>query len=217
MTPTLKALFAKFDALNPRERLLVALGGAVLLYAGADATMLSPTLAKQKQKQAELTQLAAGNAQLATQIASLPEAAASDPDEPLRLRIRSLKESLDEAEKRLEAESVNLISPEEMSRVLEEFVAKQDGLRLVGMQSLPAEPMVAGVDENQKLPRLFKHGMVIEVEGGFDAIRRYLKALEASSWRLYWNNLELKTESYPRISAKLGVYTLSLSDQWLSL
>jgi MSHA biogenesis protein MshJ len=214
MSPPLHGLFARFDALNARERLLIVVGVAALIYGGIDRVGLTPLLAQQKSARDELAKLESSNAELAAKIAAVPRVAVVDPDEALRRRIKTLNESLETLDRNLQAESVNLIPPDDMSRVLEEFVAQQGDLRLVGLKSLGVVSLVA---ESETLAQLYKHGMSIEVIGSYEAISRYLKALEESKWRLYWDSIELKTENYPQITATLGVYTLSLSDNWLSL
>lgn len=212
-----KQLCAKFDALSLRERAFVLIGVAVLIYGAMDRLMLSPQLIKKKQATTELTRLLNSNNELAAKIAAAPKSGqVADPDEPLRETIRGLSKELADIERRLEASSVNLIPPADMSRVLEEFVGKQSDLRLLGLRSLDAEPLIGETDD-KKVARLFQHGVSIEVAGTYDAIYRYLKSIESSSWRIYWESIDIKSEKYPEITATLGIYTLNLSDNWLSL
>ncbi|TAN49409.1 MAG: hypothetical protein EPN21_12080 [Methylococcaceae bacterium] len=217
MKHLLKQLFGKFDALSLRERAFVLIGVAVLIYGAMDRTMLAPQLSKKKQMTAELTRLRNSNNELTAKVAAVPKPGqVDDPDAPLREKIQDLAKELADIEHRLEASSVNLIPPGDMSIVLEEFVGKQSDLRLIGLRSLDAEPLI-GESDDKKVARLFQHGVSIEVVGSYDAIYRYLKAIESSPWRIYWESIDIKSEKYPEITATLGVYTLNLSDNWLSL
>lgn len=209
-------IFAKFNALSLRERLFVLVGIAVLIYGALDRLALAPQLAKRKQAEQEITRLTNSNNEWLAKVAATPQSAEYDPDEPLRERIQMLNKDLADLEQHLDKAAVNLNSPGEMAKVLEEFVGQQSDLRLVGLRSLGAEP-VSVEGGSKEVVRLFKHGVSIQVVGSYDGIRRYLRALETSHWRLYWENIEIKTEHYPKIMATLGVYTLGLSDNWLSL
>ena len=216
MKHQLKHLFAKFDALSMRERIFILVGVAVLIYGAMDRVALGPQLLKKKQAGEEITRLINSNGELEAKIAATPKFVEYDPDELLRERIRVLSKNLAALGQHLQSASGNLIPPGEMAKVLEEFVGKQGDLHLVGLRSLDAEPM-AGEDANKEAARLYKHGVAIKVTGSYESIRRYLKTLEASPWRLYWESIEVKAEHYPEIIATIGVYTLSLSNNWLSL
>ncbi|HET8705626.1 MAG TPA: hypothetical protein VFM46_04910 [Pseudomonadales bacterium] len=66
-------------------------------------------------------------------------------------------------------------------------------------------------------PTLFRHGLEIQMRGGFSAILSYLRATENLPWRLYWDTLEYKVETYPNAKIVLRVYTLSVDEGWIGV
>jgi MSHA biogenesis protein MshJ len=64
---------------------------------------------------------------------------------------------------------------------------------------------------------VYKHGMNIEVTGGYLDILHYLKSLEALPWKVFWGKVSLKTENHPDSRVSLLIYTLSTHEAWIGL
>ena len=64
---------------------------------------------------------------------------------------------------------------------------------------------------------VYKHGMRVELRGGYMDILRYLKSLEALPWKVFWGQAVLKTEKYPDSRLDLLIYTLSTHEGWIGL
>lgn len=56
---------------------------------------------------------------------------------------------------------------------------------------------------------VFKHSVTVSFEGNYLAVIRYLKSLEELEWKVYWQKLDYKVESFPRALITLEVFTLS--------
>ena len=56
---------------------------------------------------------------------------------------------------------------------------------------------------------VFKHSVVIQLEGSYFDVVDYLSALENLSWKFYWSTLDYRVVKYPKAIVTLEVYTLS--------
>ncbi len=62
---------------------------------------------------------------------------------------------------------------------------------------------------------IFKHGVEISVQGSYGELLSYLAQVEKLPQRMFWSNVRLKVDEYPRATLTLTVYTLSLDKTWL--
>ena len=64
---------------------------------------------------------------------------------------------------------------------------------------------------------LYRHGVELVLEGGFNDLLAYLLAAEALPQRMLWGSVSLKVEQHPRSVLTLHVYTLSRDRHWLEI
>jgi MSHA biogenesis protein MshJ len=110
----------------------------------------------------------------------------------------------------------SLVAPAEMTALLEGLLRRQPGVRLVSLRSIAAEQVKANANAEHPLA-LFRHGVEVELEGGWSDLHGYLKAIEQSPKHLLWGQLDLKVRKYPRAVLKLTLYTLGTESSWLQL
>jgi MSHA biogenesis protein MshJ len=96
------------------------------------------------------------------------------------------------------------------------MLQRQQGLRLVSMESLPPRPLLDDADAGG-LGNVFRHGLKLEIEGAYLDILRYLRQLEGMEWQLFWGELDIQADTYPRNRAVLVVHTLSLREGWIGV
>ena len=65
------------------------------------------------------------------------------------------------------------------------------------------------------VPPLYRHGVVIELEGDYLPLLDYLQALENLPWRLYWYGLDVKADKPGARRFRLEFYTVSLHKEWI--
>ena len=215
-------LAAPFDALQLRERWLVALailGGLVLI---GFTLLVEPAL---KRAQAAERNIAGQRAQLTSMQAQMAvlQSPASHPDVAARAELDKLGKQLAELSGRLQVLENTLVPPERMPGLLEDMIGKRSGLRLLSLKTLPVGPFVekekteAGKDASsrEKSDGLFKHGVEIRLEGSYQELTAYLERLEKSRMKLLWSSVALSAEKHPRLVLTLTVYSLSLDRAWL--
>lgn len=147
----------------------------------------------------------------------------ADPDAENRQQlVKYLEESklLDEA---LAKTSTQIVHPHEMVSLLEQLLKSQDGLKFVSLKNKPAtpefvkslsesetEPVTEGATEN--VTTIYRHSVILQMEGGYHDALSYLKKLEQLPWRFFWHSVEIETSEYPNASIMLEVYTLGLRE-----
>ena len=120
-----------------------------------------------------------------------------------------------------------LITPEKMKSVLQSLLQAQQGLSLTGMQSF-SEPVrlaeasaatSAGATKTELPTVLYRHGLVLQLEGGYFDLLQYLQAVHASGWKLNWDSLDYRVgEAGPgRAKISLKLFTLSRKAGWVGV
>ncbi len=103
-----------------------------------------------------------------------------------------------------------------MPLLLEGLLRRQPGVRLVGLRSLASEA-VKPQAESQRTLALYRHGIDIELEGSWADLHGYLRSIEQLPKRLFWGELTLRADKYPKVGLKLTLYTLSTESAWMRL
>ena len=220
-------LAARYDALQVRERWLVALGvlcGIILL---GYTLFIDPALKTAQLAERSVAEQRAQLAGVQAQMAAL-QAPGMNPDLAARVEIDALKKQLGELSVRLHVMEDSLVPPQQMSGLLEDMIGKQTGLRLLSLKTLSVAPLLdrkaetdqkaAGKsDVKAEAPAvgLFKHGVEIKLEGSYQDLTAYLQRLEQSKMKLLWSSVSLSADKHPKLVLTLTVYSLSLDRAWL--
>jgi MSHA biogenesis protein MshJ len=212
----LQQLFAKFDALNERERLAVLLLLVVAIFIFFVELLISPLNQRYKQ----IVSLQTQTKQLESQVAILKSKKTRDPDFQEKQKIKLLNEQISNIDVRLKEKMHGLIEPKQMAKVLEVVLAQNTDLKLQRVQSLGAKPLSPlKVNEAEKAEPLgiYQHGMQIEFKGSYLSTLKYLKALDKLPWNFYWDVLELNVNKYPVSTIVITVHTLSFHEGWIGV
>jgi len=81
----------------------------------------------------------------------------------------------------------------------------------------PTSATGAGTAAPAQAPLLYRHGVQLVVEGGYQDMIDYLQALEHMPTRLFWGGASLDAQKYPKARLTLTLYTLSLDQKWIAL
>lgn len=237
------SLSSKFDALNRRERWMVACALFAVVFAAINSLLISPVLARQKVISSELAIDQAQIQSLTQQISAYTNQAVIDPDTSNKQRITELNSHLKALEAELSGLQNTLISPDKMPELLRSLLKKNGKLQLVELKTLPVRGLLeaesadkntaalTAAAENNSANKLengkqdspvFKHGVEITVEGHYLDLFEYVSDLEKMPWHVLWSKAALNEEQpignvWPTNRLKLTVYTLSLDKTWLSI
>ncbi len=202
---------ATIDALSLRERSLAFVAASALLVFLVYVVALQPLL---REKRAQLerinldqSQVNAINQEMLKGAQALPATQAAKFD-----RIRTLEQTLGEAEKRLaQRRDAEQLGPQQIPRLLRDILGANSNLHLQALRVMP--PAALGASSAAKAPfgQFYRHGVEIEMTGTFLELLKYLEDVEALPWRLAWASVELKTLVYPQVQLRATLYTVNAS------
>ena len=233
---SMKTLAARFDKLQLKERRLVmiaAIGGTLLL---SYSLGIEPA---QNQASAQRSQLAQQQTELntlQTQLAGLRQQAAN-PDAEVRTQLEDILRQVAGIEQDLREFDHLLVAPDKMPGLLHALLAKNRGLELVSLKTLPATPLLqqavaaapastsmqaqpagpAGAKPAPPPGGIYRHAMEITIAGSYADLLRYAEELQHVSPRPLWSAMQLKVVEYPRSELTFTLYTLSLDLPWLAV
>jgi MSHA biogenesis protein MshJ len=214
-------LLANIDALSLRERLFVF--AAMLLVIGGAWEALLATPLDHREALAS-TKIENTQARIAELDAAVSTAAhgIGDGMADYRDRLRVLEAQVAAGEESVRIFTTDLIDPSQMRFVLGDLVRHHPGVKLVSAISQPVEPLIEGEAEDPGVvsgdaPKLYRHSLVLVLEGGYLDCLAYLESAENLSWQLYWGSLEIETEEYPLSRITIELHSLSLEPEWIGV
>jgi MSHA biogenesis protein MshJ len=221
---------ARYDALKPRERVLVMLALGAVLWFVLDTALLDPLAIDNKRLAAEVTQQ---QKQLkeTQDLITLMQSKRVDVNATERARRDELVAGIAESNDRLRTVGRTLVPSDNMPQLLQGILERNHRLRLVALRSIPAAPLQPKpVPDSKDKPRndlpaagpksgrpdIYRHGVEFTVQGSYADLVEYLVQLEHLPWRMFWGNVSMSSD-YPKITLTVTVYTLSLEKALLTV
>lgn len=148
---------------------------------------------------------------------ALQQSMSADPDAENRLQLNKYLEENIRLDAEFASTSTQFVSPQEMSSLLEQLLKTQTGLKFVSLQNKPAIPeFIESRDESEvaveNVNTIYRHSVVLKMEGSYHNTLSYLKKLEKFPWRFFWQSVEIETSGYPNTVITLEVYTLGFRE-----
>lgn len=224
MKEKISALSIQLERLSPRERLMILLAAIAVIYFVAHISVIGPLQDRKEALQEEKTANEERIAELSRSLETL-EQRTLDPNAALEKKIARLQKDIRQLDKQLRSRSLDIVSPREMPKLLESFLARQQKLRLVSLENQAAKPLVerdeqqgmGDESERDALPNVYRHSVRMEFAGTYPETVAYLRTLEGLTRRLFWSSVDIEVENHPRARIVLKVYTLSLSKGWIGV
>lgn len=209
---------ARFEAFELRERALMVGAAIAVVYLAYEFIVFKPI--------ADVAVIAAAQERVASQNITAAEAELSvlqalaerDPDVRLKQEIQQLQGKLSALDDELATLAVGLIKASELPVLLHQMLAQTQEMRLVSLTTLPVELIELQADKlestaNDDVPttmaQLFKHGVLLKLEGNYSATYEFIKVLEESQWQFYWDSVDYQVKEYPFASVTLRIFTLA--------
>jgi len=224
MNETWQKVVTRFDALKPRERVMVFVAGAVVIGWLVFAMAIDNELTRYERLRTDLSRQQATLAQMQTQTAELMRSAAQDPDAAGQGRIAALRARLEQFDNELRGVQQGLVPPTRMARVLEDVLTRNSRVHLVKLETLPVAALVDLAAKGEPVRAVtpggadrlvYKHGIELILEGGYLDLLDYLTRLEKLQWQMFWARTRIDASQYPRVQMTVTLYTLSLDEAWL--
>jgi MSHA biogenesis protein MshJ len=220
----------RFDALTLRERLMILVLLLAVMVGGWLNLLWDKESLMQSRIKSDVDQLSEQNDLLNEKLNGLVRQAERDPNVEIRKELEQVKKVIEEMEGRIKGTAEALIEPQEMAKLLERMLLSSDNLKLVRLSTMNTEALGAAKKKDDKAAleidesaakaaerNIFRHGFIVEFEGDYLSVLRYLQALEALPWQFFWDGIELGVTEYPVTRVKLQLHTLSLSEGWIGV
>ena len=227
MKPFLNEWQEKINQLNQRERVLVFLVCAALLAMLLHTLLLAPVLKEREMAKKEIAQLKSASAATRNEVILLSaeiQAGVNRAQEQRRKQLQAQQVLLDQ---RIEESVIAMIPPQMMTGVLEEVLAQDSELQLLGLENLPVTSIIendADTSKEETKPSnkeekvgLYKHRFVLTLRGNYLSTVRYFEKLRALPWRFQWDSLNYEVTDYPNATIMLQVHTVSRSEDWIGV
>lgn len=224
--PRWRAWAAKIDARSQRERVMLLFVTLAVLYVLFQLAAYNPLRKYQALLQTRITTNQANLVAVQIKMQELREHISKDPNMPNRARISELTDRLNEASTSMSELMKSLVSPQDMPALVYGVLARHRELKVARVENIPFEelrPLPPPEESDKKAEPtseadpLYKHGLLIEVEGEFREIVMFMRELEQMNWKVLWDTVDIRTERHPKSTAEISVYTLSRDDAWISL
>ncbi|ELI1841653.1 MSHA biogenesis protein MshJ, partial [Vibrio fluvialis] len=197
-----------------REKLLISLCGLVAVVFISLTLLVDPLVAQYGQQQTRLQGLTSSNQSAQLTIQQLQVALKKNPDESIDKEFATLQEQSQSLSMELANSTETLVSPTQMATLLQTVLDNSTKLKLISLQSLPAEPIVPSKDDPSAV-KYYVHPVRLELTGNYFAIRDYLLALESLPVKYYWRSFKYQVETYPQARLILQVYTLGSREEFI--
>jgi len=204
---------AWFEALSRSERIAMLAAGVLGLLVLFETLSWSPARRQLSTTALQTSSLEEQRTSLEGELGSLDEHEALDPDAAVRRQIGKLEGDIGEIDAQLRDQALQILAPEQVRLVLRDLIDNVQGLRLVSMQTEAPVQLVNTAPED--LPALYRHGLVIDLQGEYLALLDYVRALEALPWRFYWLGIDVRADEPGARSFRLHLYTVSLRKEWI--
>lgn len=217
MKQTWRRYADRFDALSTRERALIALTVTVALGFTWWGLYAEPQMARLAQQTADNQRLTAEVTRLRATVADIRARIAGGVNRQKQDELALLQQELAAVEERLKVETVELIDPEKMFRLMQQLVSGESRLKLIGLKRRevkPALPVAAG-DEAE--PAIYRHVLELEFAGRYLDILDYVQSLETLDWKLLWDEIDIASGKYPAVQLRLAISTLSTDKAWVGI
>lgn len=206
-----RLLESRLTALSLRERGMILAAALVAMYVVWDLSVLGPLNLRESQTLESLRALGEDRATGETVASTIGDLGARI--QSARVSEARAKSELAALEETLSDQTRALITPQRMPAVLRDLLSRQSGLALISLTALPSRPLIAPASASS--PGVFVHSYEILLSGDYMSVVDYLRSLESMPWKVYWNRIELQTDSYPRNRVRVVVATLSLESRSL--
>ncbi len=207
----------KFNALSLRERALISLVIIVAILLGWWHFYAEPTQNKAELQHQENNRI---TTEVDTALAAINEIRSridAGVHKGKEKKLVQLRQELEATEERLRLKTVELIDPEDMFQLMRRLIYNESKLSLQSLKRREVKPAIELAEDQQDDAGIYRHVLEIKFSGKFGDILNYMQSLEAADWKLIWDEIELVSNDYPKVTVKLVISTLSTRKEWVGV
>ncbi|PSV26696.1 type 4a pilus biogenesis protein PilO [Photobacterium sp. GB-56] len=203
-------LSQRFAALSVREQWLIAITGWFgILFIGY-MLIIEPQMVTLQTVKTALVDTKNDVITAQNQLIVANRKLQQDPDKAINQKLAQYQQEDKALQQALEAKIGSLITPVQMTGLLEQVLRHSSALKLESMTSLPSSQLVSGDQQGY-----FVHPIRLTFKGRYFDVVNYLNKLEALPVKYYWRSLSYQVDKYPWAKVELEVYTLGESKDFI--
>ncbi|MEC6797751.1 type II secretion system protein GspM [Photobacterium sp. S4TG1] len=198
-----RELNQRFLTLSRREQWLIAITGWVAIIFIGFMLVIQPQMVTSQNIKMSLLNANNDIQTVKNEIIIAKIKLAINPNKELENKIEKYKQQNSILEKKLETKIGSLVTPTQMTKLLEQVLLHSYKLKFESMTSLPSQQLIPGNDVGY-----FIHPVSLTFSGSYFNVVNYLKILESLPVKYYWLSLNYQVDKYPLANIELKVYTL---------
>jgi MSHA biogenesis protein MshJ len=227
MKQRFEKLVQTVDGLSLRERLFLFAALLTVLTGAWEALLATPLDVREQVAGGKIEAIQSRLATLNESITATADGMNEGMPNDLEL-LRVLRDRVARGDQEVKLLMSDLVDPRQMRSVLEELIQRHAGLRLISATNLEPRPLLEdappegeglGVDvaPESDAPELYRHTLVLRLEGSYVDCLDYLQSIEQLPWHLYWGRLAVSSREYPKNEIVIELRTLSLDEEWIGV
>ena len=149
-------------------------------------------------------------------------------------QLKSLEVQIEQQKKLLKQLTDNLIAPEQMAAMVEKLLMQRGKLKLLSLKNLEPQGLpektsaelsakasskgnktVVINNDEESIVLVYRHPLEIKLRGRYFQVMEYLKALESSGYKFYWEQLDYQVDKYPMAEVTIRLSTLGTEAHWM--
>jgi len=236
MNKNSKKIHDKFDALQQREKIMVAGLIFVLIYVAWQTLLFDHSAIASVKVKNQIKAQQQKNSAMQSEIAAYSDRINNNPNVKLKREQQQYLNQIKVLDNKLNKKMKGLISPKKMTVMLKELFESNKNLALISLEKLKTQSIfdfsqstkssdeniisvtddVSNQDTNKKAV-VYRHPVRIVFTGSYLNTMNYLEAIEKKPWDLYWDAVQLDVEKYPKSKIVITVFTLSFKKGWIGV
>jgi len=216
-TSALMTAARNFNDLTLRERFLFALTVLVSIFVVWWYFYVEPMQLKTKSLVKENNRISSEIVITRRTVDDIRARIAQGVNQDKTRKLAQLELALEAVEERLRLKTIELIDPEQMFQLMTRLVYKESKLKLLSLKRREVKQAITPSKEQQDEAGIYRHELEVKFSGRFLDILKYMQSLENLDWKLIWDEIEVVTDEYPRITVKVVISTLSTRREWVGV
>jgi MSHA biogenesis protein MshJ len=226
MNESIRSVAVKFNSQSIRERVLVGFTLAVVISGGWWHFYAEPRMQEVDIKVKGNERISNGINSTRLAVRAIRNRIADGVHREKAERLAALNNELIRVEEQLRLKTVELIDPAHMFELISQLIYQDSNLSLTSLSRKSVRPAIAipkpaeagePADADVTEAQIYRHIMEIEFTGNYLNILAYVEQLEGLDWKLIWDEIEIVSVEYPKISVKLVISTLSTRKEWVGV
>jgi len=206
-----------FNSRPDRERIIMALGGVLIIYMLVTMTLYRYNDTKQQSYKTQISRVERSITSTNAQANEIIESAKGqeDPNKEGQQQSQQLNQRIELLNQKLKIYTTDVISPLEMLKALREMLGSDKDLKLVDLQTSAAKKISDDQGNEAAIgpaQNIYRNNFAITLKGSYFAILNYLENLEKAPWRIYWDSIVYEVEKYPNALVTINLHTLNTQD-----